>query len=375
MLGAGILRSTVRASPSLIALLALASAGITIVATAQSSEFRPSDSGQWAPTRNLATEGDEDEQALALAARAFADDDAAGARDILTEWLDSNERTKKKQVPAALLLRGDASLALDRETAALEDYEKLIKRFPQTEQYVAALERELEVGVAYVHGKKRKFLGIRFEDAGDLGVEILIRVQERLPSSALAERAAIEMADYYFREREMSLAADSYDLYVLNFPNGPNRLKALERRIYASIARFQGPEHDASGLLDAREQIRGFAAQYPDEARRQGLDSALVTRLDESAAAQRLNTAEWYMTTGDDAGCRLTLRRLLAKHPQTAAAEKARAILTERGWDAATPTPANALPRDPETGRLMSGPDAAPGVRQPSPTPGAGAPR
>ncbi len=336
-------------------------------AMAQSSEFRPSETGEWRETKNLAVEGDEDQQALARAAQALADEDAAGARDLLNEWLDANERSKKPQVPRALLLRGDAYLALDQETMALYDYERIAKRFPQTEEYLTALEREVDIAVAYIHGKKRKFLGMRIEDAGEMGVEMLIRAQERLPGSAIAERAAIEMADYYFRERDMGLAADSYDLYVVNYPNGPNRLKAMERRIYASIARFQGPEHDASGLLDAREQIRVFAMQYPAEAQQQGLGAALSTRLDESAAAQRLTSAEWYLRIGDPAGGRLMLRRLLAKHPQTAAAEKARAIMIERGWEAATPTPLNALPRDPETGRLLSRPEDAPGAERSAP--------
>lgn len=324
-----------------------------VAASGQSQGYTLTPEGQWKQEPPPAPGSDE--AVIASARRAIAEERFGEAESVLDAWLEANERSSKAQTPEAFRLRGDALYAQDRETAALYDYELVIKKFPQSPEFVTALEREMEIALRYANGWKKKFLGLRIEDAGELAVEMLIRIQERLPGSTLAERAAIELADYYFREREMQQAAEAYELYTINFPNGPNRLRAMERRIYATIARFKGPEHDASGLINAKEQIKVFGMQYPAEAERQGLDTAMMARLDESAAAQMLDAAEWYRRTGDGAGARYTLKRLLHRHPQTAAARKAAQLLgvdvapAERAAPeerTAPPTPASAEPAE-----------------------------
>lgn len=315
--------------PALVAALFAATLFVAPCA-AQSESYTLNDDGSW--TLQSAPDPASDAGVMAEARRLLAQNRAREAKRVLDEWIGANERSGKEHVPEAFRLRGDALVAMRDEYKALYDYETVIKRFPQSEEFVIAVERELDIGVRYAHGMKKKFLGMRIEDAGDLAAEILIRVQERMPGSALAERAAIELGDYYFRRREMRDAADAYDLYLINFPNGPNRMRAMERRIYASIARFRGPRHDASGLIDAQIQIESFALQYPTQAEREGLNSALISRLDESAAAHMLDTAEWYLRTKDDPSAALVLRRLVRKHPQTVAASRAMDILESRGW-------------------------------------------
>jgi len=229
-------------------------------------------------------------------------------------------------------VRGDARVADRDEFKALYDYEELIREFPESEEFEPAVSRELEIGIEYLNGLKRKVWGIRWVDAGDVGVETLIRVQERLPGSDLAERASIELADYFYRERRIELADEAYGLYLENFPEGAHARKAARRRVYTAIARYRGPSYDASMLLDAQVRIRRFRERFPAEADRRGINEGLIGRLDESLAAQLLNGAEWYLATGEDASARLTLRRLLERYPGTVSAEAARSLLRERGW-------------------------------------------
>jgi hypothetical protein len=53
-----------------------------------------------------------------------------------------------------------------------------------------------------------------------------------------------------------------------------------------------------------------------------------------------LETANWYMTRKDEVSARFTLRRLLVKHPQTVAAQRAIEIMNARGWELVAPRPA-----------------------------------
>ncbi|MFN8817004.1 MAG: GNAT family N-acetyltransferase [bacterium] len=283
-----------------------------------------------------------DEARILSARRLLAEDRPEEALTILTAYVEQYERSSNPLLSQAYLLRGDATSAAGNEYKALYDYETVIRAFPGTPEFVTAVERELEIGIRYLQGLDRKFLGMRFVPAIEEGEELLIRVQERLPGSRLAERAGIELADHYYRIRELKLAAEAYELFMQNFPLSSYRAKAMQRRVFANIARFKGPRYDAAALTDAATLIRRFMSLYPAQAEQAGLDDALLTRIDESGGQQFLEVARWYLVRNDPVAARLTLRRLIARHPQTAAAAEALRILTERGWLELSPASAPA---------------------------------
>lgn len=257
------------------------------------------------------------------------------ARKLLTEWLEEREDLKPTDVPyrdEALLARGDARVADNDEFLALYDYEKLLREHPSSPLFARAVERELEIAKRYARGLKRKAWGIRIFDSNDVAEELFIRVQERVPGSALAEEAAIELADYFFRNARIKLASEAYQLYLENFPEGPNARKANERLIFSNVARFKGPRYDGSVLLDAQVLIRRFAQRYPIDAARSGINEGLIARLDESLAAKMLDSAQWYDRTGEPESARLTLNRLHRTYPTTVSGRTAKRMLDDRGW-------------------------------------------
>ena len=312
---------------------------------AQSNELRLDESGQWEQTDAPVpgTTG----SLLADARRALAEDRPGAARVILDPWIKANERTGDSLLPQALLLRGDALTALGDEYNALYDYERIIKEFAATGSFTTAVERELNIGLNYVNGLERKFFGVRILSAEDIGEELLIRVQERMPGSRVAERAGIELADYYYRSKQLELAAEAYDLFVQLYPRSQYTAKAMERRIYATIARYKGPRYDGSPLLDAQVLVRRFASLYPAQAQAAGLDDALVARLDDSAADELLESARWYLRNDDEVSAKFVLKRLLRERPRSAAAQTAYTFMIERKWIVAPAEPPPA-PRAPE---------------------------
>ncbi len=309
-------------------------------------QFKFSATGELAPTATP-TPGS-DEAVIADARRMIASGQPAQAKLALDTWLRENSQSGKPTVPAAYLARGDAISLDGDEFEALYDYEQVIRSFPGSSEFPLAVEREMEIGIKYIQGMERRgWFGLRWVDAEDVGQELLIRVQERLPGSRVAERAGIELADHYYRERDLTLAATAYEMFLANYPLSPYRLKAMQRRIYANIARYKGPRYDGSALTDARVLINRFQSLYPAQAQETGLDSALLTRIDETGALQMLEVASWYLARGDDAAARYTLKRLVRTHPLTAAAQRSLDVLKERGWMDAPTTPATpAAPAD-----------------------------
>jgi outer membrane protein assembly factor BamD (BamD/ComL family) len=219
-------------------------------------------------------------------------------------------------------------LAQDDEFEALYDYEEVIKNYPASEFFVTSLERELDVAKLYFGGRRKPGLwGIRMDDGTGVAEEIVLRINERMPGSKLAERALMTMADHYASKRDLPMAVETYDTFVKLYPRSELRQKAMQRRTYATVAQFKGPAYDSSILTDASIQIENFQLEYPGVAQEAGLTDGLQARLDESRAASMLNTAQWYLRRDDPVSARITLVRLVKRHPKTASAQEALTLI------------------------------------------------
>lgn len=262
---------------------------------------------------------------LTQARQALARGEAGRALSLIEAWLERYQFSPLR--PEALLVQGDALMAQGDEYKAAFAYEDLIRRYPMSEFFVPALEREFQIAVAYANGLKRRFFGtFRILDATPEAQEIFIRIQERLPGSSLAERAGMELADFYFRIRDMSLAVEAYDVFIKNYPRSKHINKARLRLIASYLAQFKGPPYDSSGLVEATVKIKELQATEPVVAQQVGAD-ALLVRIYESEGAKLALQARWYRQTSDFIGSERTIRRLMQQYPRSIAAlEEAREI-------------------------------------------------
>ncbi len=314
-------------------------------------------------TQTHAPEPGTDEWTIFEARRLLAEGKAGAARSMLTPWISRHRKDGHPLMSKALLTRGDCRVAMGEEYSALFDYEEIATFFPETPEFIDAAGRELDIAVRYANGLRRRvFFGmVRIGRSSNTAEELFMRIHERMPGSELGERAIIELADHYFRRREMESAATAYEMFTLNYPRSVHAPRAMERRILSNISTYKGPRYDGSGLVEATNLIENFRDRFPLEAHQAGFTESLLTRLDESAGAQMLEAADWYLDHGDLPGARLQLRRLAKKHPRTVAADRARVILRERGWEEAAPPAPEAVPEGP----------AAPGESSAGESPGA----
>lgn len=324
-------------------------------ALAQSSQFQLDESGDWAQTQ--APEPGSDAEIMSRATRLLAEGDANKAHEVLSDWLDDHKRSRNEYLPQAYYLRGLARVARGREYKSLFDFEAVIRDYSSSPYFLKAVEEEYKLGVAYINGLKRRFLGMRWEGARTTGEELIIRTQERVPGSALAEEAAMTLADHYYKRRELKLAAEMYSIFRQNFPDSERVQRAMLREIEANIARFKGPRYDGSGLLDAKLLIEQYQQQFPADSIRSGITEGLDAWIDESAALQVLDTARWYLRVNDEPSARFTLGRLIRRHPATDAADEALDIMLDKGWVAF---------EQPETDQTQTTDSAEP-VQEPQP--------
>lgn len=259
---------------------------------------------------------DSPEGRLASARRILAEGRPGRALNLIERWIERNPRSQL--MAEAMVLKGDALVALHDEYEALYEYEYVVRRYPSSPAFTTASTREYDIAVQYAHGLRRKVLGLRIMDASEEAEELFIRIQERLPGSQLAEQAGLELADLYFRQRRMGLAADMYALFIKKYPRSPSLDTARRRLIYSNLATFKGPEFDAVGLLEAKAELRQLIATHPAEAERIGA-RALITRITESEAQKLLTTAMWYERVGDPIAAEFAIRNLVERYPESGA--------------------------------------------------------
>ena len=295
-------------------LLLVAGMATPSVAMPQQDEFILGDDDVW---EEEPVEAGSQEALVLRARRALAKNEPQRARAMASASLDRYELSPLRA--NMLLIRGDALLAMGDEYEALFDYEEIARKYPGSDVFVTALEREYEIAVKYAHGLKRKFMGtIRLINAEDEAQELLIRVQERLPGSRLGEQAGMELADFYYRNARLRLAADAYDLFIMNYPQSEDIDKARQRLIESYLASYRGPEYDASGLRDARARLEVLRATQPALAERVG-SKALLIRIYESEARKLLRTAQWYESIKDPVSAEQYIRRLVDRYPDSVA--------------------------------------------------------
>lgn len=336
---------------SLFVLLVVATIGLSHTLHAQ-QRYDLGDDDAWAIARDVNPASPEGQ--LLAARRALAEGRADVAEELATQWIEAHP--DHPMLPEAYLVRGDALTARGEEYEALFDYEYICRVFFGSSVFITALEREFAIARDYAGGKKRKLWGIRWVDASQEAEELLIRIQERLPGSELAERAGLELGDYYFRNQKMSLAADAYDLYLENYPNADNVTKARKRLIASHLAGYKGPAFDATGLDEARLQLLRLRREEPVAAEEIGTE-ALLAGIAERRATKMLETARWYLRTNDPIGAEFMVRRLIRAFPRTYAAREG----MEFALDLLDRLPPSVLKHAPDYRALLDGtPPSAP---------------
>ncbi|MEQ9459403.1 MAG: outer membrane protein assembly factor BamD [Phycisphaeraceae bacterium] len=260
--------------------------------------------------------------------RLIAEGEGEEAEDLATRWI-RNHPDHELEIEARLL-RGDALVSQERYYKALFDYEYVIRVYPGSEAFFTALEREFEIARLYTSGVKRKLLGFAILPADGEGEELLIRIQERVPGSDLGERASLLLADYYYDNAQMFLASEAYDIFLENYPESNRREWALLRLVLSNLARFKGPKYDATGLLEARERLLIYRAEFPASAEKIGIE-ALLLRVDESLAMSDMENAKWYERRGEKRGAAAIYRRIVTEYPRTGVAGDAAERLNELG--------------------------------------------
>lgn len=259
------------------------------------------------------------------------------ARKLVLNWLRKNRSAPDRD--RGVFLLAEAYYQYGDRIRAFYHLDELLDLHPESRLFYPALEKQYEIADRFLRGYKRRLFGMPLLGAEEEAIDMLFRIQERAPGSPLAERALLRTADYYYSRGQYELAADAYREYARSYPRSPVVPRVKLRQAFASLAQFRGRYYDATPLIDARAQLEGLQASFPEMAEEEGVESVL-RRIDATMADKLYWTGNFYRRTNEPRAAAYMFRYLISRYPQSPEADRARQRLEQLPqWALADPAP------------------------------------
>jgi outer membrane protein assembly factor BamD (BamD/ComL family) len=98
------------------------------------------------------------------------------------------------------------------------------------------------------------------------------------------------------------------------------------RQAYSNLAQFRGLKFDPTPVIDARQQLLKLAADYPQVAQEENIQS-LLDRIDATFAKKLYVTADFYRRTKEKRAAAYVYTYLIQAYPDSPEASKAKGQL------------------------------------------------
>jgi outer membrane assembly lipoprotein YfiO len=280
---------------------------------------------QWVEvTQQAATTAPAADPTLQRAEQLLSAKTADQAKSLALSWYKRNRDSAL--VDRALFIIARAENRVGDGIRAFYYYDQLLDEHPESPLYAASLQKQYDIADSYLRGRQRSFLGMYVLGAEEEAVEMLYRVQQRAPSSPIAEKSLLRNADYYFADRQYDLAQDAYGFFIRQYPRSPMISQARLKQAYSAYALFHGPRFEITPIIDARERLATLMAEYPNLAEQENLP-AMVEQIDQAMARKLWITADFYRRTGEPRAAAYNYRYLVSAFPESKEAQQASAQL------------------------------------------------
>lgn len=230
----------------------------------------------------------------------------------------------------AMMLAGESELARGRYYQAFEWFEKQLAKYPSGKYFQRSLGREFNAAEAFLAGKKRIVWGFVRLPAKDDGLDILSRIAEHAPKSAIAAKAMMRIADYHYNADKYAEAVDAYDDYLSMFKNSPDCGYAMLQAARATRAQFVGIKFDETPLIEAEQRFKTFAERFPRAAKNENV-SKILNEIADTLAEKLYACGEYYVRVGKPAAAAFYYKQVPDRYGHTVWARQARQALNGLG--------------------------------------------
>lgn len=154
-----------------------------------------------------------------------------------------------------LFIKAEMLFCKGKFTEAVDNYEKLITKYPDSELRDAALDRQFGIATAFLGGQKQTVLGI-FEVAGySEGMKILEEISKQAPDTPIGTEATVAMAQQYEEKGQFTRALRIYEKLLTDQPDSDFRDQVMDRQYAIATAYLGGQKRRVLRFVE----LRGYA--------------------------------------------------------------------------------------------------------------------
>lgn len=141
-------------------------------------------------------------------------------------------------------------------------YQALLKSYPQSERFEEVVEREYELGNAFLSGEKGMMFGLKIRPSFPIAIEIFKNIVEVAPFSSFGDKAQFQLGNAYLKSAQYDNAIEAFqeliDLYPKSLLVQDARLQMAE----VSYAKARVETRDQSVLDEASQQADRYLKRY-----------------------------------------------------------------------------------------------------------------
>ncbi|MHC4842888.1 MAG: tetratricopeptide repeat protein [Planctomycetota bacterium] len=201
---------------------------------------------------------------------------------------------------------------------AVREYDNFLDKYPESELYQVALDRQFSIAQAYLAGQKRTVLKIFRIRGYAEGEKIMDKISDRAGIAPLAKRANIAVAQSNEEREKYEDAYLRWSQVLSKWPTGQTGKNALLAMARCKYLAYNGPRYDVSDLVSSRTYYQNFQSRYPEDAKELGID-ARIKNIDELLAEKQFKIAQFYQKTGNADSADFYYKTILEQWPNTSA--------------------------------------------------------
>lgn len=146
---------------------------------------------------------------------------------------------------------------------AFQAYQKVVDKYPFSERIQEIIEREYNIGEAFMSGEKRKAMGVVLP-VENPAIEIFTKVIENSTFGPFAPKSQYKLGLVLKGLGRYYEAEEAFQKVISNYPDSewaePSKFQIASCR--AAVSR--GPEYDQGAAGEAKEKFEEFVRQHPD---------------------------------------------------------------------------------------------------------------
>ncbi len=268
----------------------------------------------------------------ALYQKAKAADDAGKKGSAIKQY--DKMATKYPFAPSAAQARFRQAQLLEEQgevLKAFEAYDKFLTRFQCSGMYSTALNRQVAMAQSAADGDvKQSMLGLKTRLSLEKTVEMLGKVRDNAPKSAVASKAQFTIGQLNEGKKNWKEAIAAYRKLVKDQPESKEAPEALFRVGVIYVTETETGNQNQANVDLAREAFNDYLIQYPGHGRNAEARTRIAS-LGGKDLQKSYDIAEFYQKTGKTESAKVYYRDIVARAKSGPLHDKARARLKELG--------------------------------------------